>query len=88
MKRKLQDIIQEKFTYEDTHLLLPDMDLNFTAIESEPLRERFLFTAVMNIRSAELSVASTHVSPVWIPNLTGQISRSGSGMPTVSRRKE
>ena len=43
MKRKLQDIIQEKFTYEDTHLLLPDMDLNFTAIESEPFEGTFSF---------------------------------------------
>lgn len=43
MKRKLQDIIQEKFTYEDTHLLLPDLDLNFTAIESEPFEGTFSF---------------------------------------------
>ena len=43
MKRKLQDIVQEKFTYEDTHLLLPDMDLNFTAIESEPFEGIFSF---------------------------------------------
>ena len=43
MKRKLQDIIQEKFTYEDTHLLLPDLDLNFTAIESESFEGTFSF---------------------------------------------
>ena len=43
MKRKLQDIVQEKFTYEDTHLLLPDMDLNFTAIENELFEGTFSF---------------------------------------------
>lgn len=43
MKRKLQDIIQEKFDYGDTCLLLPDMDLKFTAAENEVFEGTFAF---------------------------------------------
>ena len=43
MKRKLQEIIQEKFNYEETCLLLPDMDLRFSAVENEVFEGTFLF---------------------------------------------
>lgn len=43
MKRKLQDIIQEKFDYSQTCLLLPDMDLKFTAAENEVFEGTFAF---------------------------------------------
>lgn len=43
MKRKLQDIIQEKFDYSETCLLLPDMDLRFTAAENEVFEGTFAF---------------------------------------------
>lgn len=43
MKRKLQEILQEKFEYEETCLLLPDMDLRFSAVEEEVFEGTFLF---------------------------------------------
>ena len=43
MKRKLQDIIKEKFDYSGTSLLLPDMNLKFTAAENEVFEGTFAF---------------------------------------------
>lgn len=43
MKRKLQEILQEKFDYEETCLLLPDMNLRFSAVENEVFEGTFLF---------------------------------------------